>query len=195
MADEIYVDPIASGGAAVIKIGGVCYQLVGPSCQPPSSTGRIEGSFDNCDDCGESSGSSSGSGDCCCLDAGDGSPICCYSYGTTARLNMSWTDSQGHNFVFTTVTPFTMSLCGTWGGGNAIITENGTVIQSGPMSEGFIAREYLSPPTILWGTTGPIIPGDCNGFYVRDFTDGFGDTNVTGSLIFEDNICGGSDPP
>jgi hypothetical protein len=60
MAGEIYVDP-GAGGAPVIMVDGVCYQLAGPSDQPPSSMPPIQGSFGSCDECAASSSSSSAS--------------------------------------------------------------------------------------------------------------------------------------
>lgn len=88
MADEIHVDPRV-GGASVVKVGGVCYQLVGPSSHPPDVT-LVDQAYDSCDDCiaspsssstaipSESSGEPSGSAnsassaiDCNCADYTD----------------------------------------------------------------------------------------------------------------------------
>lgn len=59
MAGQIYVDPNATS-AAVIMVGGKCYQRVG-GVPVPAEVSSVNGTFDSCDECGSSSSSSSSS--------------------------------------------------------------------------------------------------------------------------------------
>jgi hypothetical protein len=86
MAGEIFVDPNSSGaGAAVVMVDGVCYQLVGPSDQPPSSMSSVQGSFGSCDECASSSSSSSSAVPATCCLCGS----CCFSSNSTINLTIA----------------------------------------------------------------------------------------------------------